>query len=107
MLTPEEIAYIREWAASGNKPRGCFDLLSGSARYVALFCGHEIEILGAGGLTIAALAEENERLRQALRDACLIADEAVDEIAFEYPDRDNYYGPRLARLNELTEPLGL
>ena len=58
MLTDEEIQYVREWAASGNEPRSCSEMLRAGCRYVTVFCDDESEMLSEGGQTIAAQAEE-------------------------------------------------
>ena len=68
MLTPEQIAYIREWVASGNEPRDWMKIILKS---LTAQSGHgpdgEMMVrLSDLGLTVAALAEENERLREAL-----------------------------------------
>ena len=64
-MTPEEIEYVREWAASGNEPRA--SKIEGSDRYTVLLLNHEMEILGGAGLTIARLAD-------ALEQACEVAE---------------------------------
>ena len=73
MLTPEQIAHIREWAASGNKERGTDDLPVTPSNTFIMY-GRGGWKLNSTGLTIAALAEENERLQEALRQACSTAE---------------------------------
>ena len=69
-----EIEYIRQWAASGNEPRGWESLpvqvKAHCVRWVDDF-GYPAPMrrLNKTGLTIASLAEENAKLRAALVQA--------------------------------------
>jgi hypothetical protein len=74
-MTPEEIEYVREWAASGNEPR-VVDKIPSVLMWrccAPVRVGGGLWVLSESGLTIAAQAErireleaENTRLRAEL-----------------------------------------
>lgn len=83
MLTPEEINYIVAWHESGNEWRE--DEWDMPSRVSSLIFGStDLYQLNPAGLTIAKQAIENRKLREALEQACEVAEEFVAVLAGEF-----------------------
>ena len=69
-MTPEDIEYVREWAASGNEPR-MVDRIPWVVMYrccAPVRIGGGLWALSESGLTIAAQAERVRYLEERVRD---------------------------------------
>ena len=97
-LSPEEIAYICEWTASGNEPRERDDVQLPTACVVwTRGSDHPIGTvtLSEPSLTIAAIATENQQLRAALVQANATAEQCAAWVTLEQDDCENVEGPLL------------
>lgn len=106
MMTPEQIAYVREWAKSGNEPRDWTDSVSLTLRELINrgvcefakpggFCA-----LSDVGLTIARFAEDLAIAREVLREVDFRTNGTSDQCpccANDFYDKDHEPDCKLKR----------